>query len=75
MLGEDSQFIPALLGQTNPDNKPFAEYWMGAHDNAPADLIGANGQKQPLECMGGARPCWLYWAIRSMTVLASCLTC
>nr|WP_315816275.1 type I phosphomannose isomerase catalytic subunit [Paraflavitalea speifideiaquila] len=25
-----SQFIPALLGQSNPDNKPFAEYWMGA---------------------------------------------
>lgn len=43
-----SQFIPALLGQSNPDNKPFAEYWMGAHDNAPADLIGANGQKQAL---------------------------
>lgn len=43
-----SQFIPALLQQSNPDNKPFAEYWMGAHDNAPADVVGADGQKQPL---------------------------
>lgn len=43
-----SQFIPALLQQSNPDNKPFAEYWMGAHDNAPADVVGVDGQKQPL---------------------------
>lgn len=51
-----SQFIPALLGKTNPDNKPFAEYWMGAHDNAPADLIGSNGQKQPLNALVAQDP-------------------
>jgi mannose-6-phosphate isomerase len=43
-----SEFIPTLLGQSNPDNKPFAEYWMGGHDNAPADLIDGQGQKQAL---------------------------
>jgi mannose-6-phosphate isomerase len=43
-----SQFIPALLQQSNPDNKPAAEYWMGAHDNVPSDIVGADGQKQPL---------------------------
>lgn len=51
-----SQFIPALLRQSNPDNKPFAEYWMGAHDNAPADIIGANGQKQALNALVAQDP-------------------
>jgi mannose-6-phosphate isomerase len=31
-----SQFIPALLHQPNNNNQPFAEYWMGAHDNVPS---------------------------------------
>jgi mannose-6-phosphate isomerase len=31
-------YIPALLSIPNPDNKPFAEYWLGAHDNAPSEL-------------------------------------
>ena len=51
-----SQFIPALLQQSNPDNKPFAEYWMGAHDNAPADVVGADGQKQPLNALVAQDP-------------------
>jgi mannose-6-phosphate isomerase len=51
-----SQFIPALLQQGNPDNKPAAEYWMGAHDNAPADIIAANGQKQPLNALVAQDP-------------------
>src|ERR1700743_2002276 len=25
-------FIPELLGIDNADHRPFAEYWMGAHD-------------------------------------------
>jgi mannose-6-phosphate isomerase len=29
-------FIPELLGLKNPDRKPFAEYWLGAHPNHPA---------------------------------------
>lgn len=51
-----SQFIPALLQQSNPDNKPVAEYWMGAHDNAPADIVGADGQKQPLNTLVAQDP-------------------
>lgn len=29
-------FIPNLLGFSNDDNKPCAEYWMGAHSSAPS---------------------------------------
>jgi mannose-6-phosphate isomerase len=46
-----AQFIPALLQQANPDNKPAAEYWMGGHDNAPSDVIDAGGQKQGLNAL------------------------
>jgi mannose-6-phosphate isomerase len=41
-------FIPALLHLTNGDNKPFAEYWMGAHDNVPAEVVLSDGSTQPL---------------------------
>lgn len=37
-----SQFIPDLIGVTNNDNKPAAEYWLGAHPNAPSQLINGN---------------------------------
>jgi mannose-6-phosphate isomerase len=33
-----SAFIPQLIGQENREQKPFAEYWLGAHPNAPATL-------------------------------------
>ena len=33
------EFIPRLLSLPNPENKPFAEYWLGAHDNAPSELV------------------------------------
>jgi len=33
-----TRFLPGLLGIDNPDNRPFAEYWLGAHDNAPAEM-------------------------------------
>lgn len=51
-----SQFIPALLQQPNPGNKPFAEYWMGGHDNAPSAVIGADGLVQPLNALVAANP-------------------
>ncbi|HEY4107585.1 mannose-6-phosphate isomerase, class I [Puia sp.] len=35
-----SAFLPQLLRLPNPEGHPFAEYWMGAHDSAPADLEG-----------------------------------
>lgn len=36
-----SSYLPRLLSVPNQDNKPFAEYWLGAHVNAPAELEGA----------------------------------
>ena len=40
-----SSYLPRLLSLPNPDNKPFAEYWLGAHVNAPAELEGAEPAK------------------------------
>jgi len=35
----DPNFIPALLGDENPDGRPCAELWMGAHPDAPAGAV------------------------------------
>lgn len=37
-----TRFIPSLLKTDNPDNLPFAEYWMGAHpqDNCTIEMQG-----------------------------------
>lgn len=43
-----ADFIPALLHLPNTDKKPFAEYWMGAHDNVPSEVVLPNGSLQPL---------------------------
>jgi mannose-6-phosphate isomerase len=40
-----STYIPKLLSVPNPENKPFAEYWLGAHVNAPAELEEATPVK------------------------------
>jgi mannose-6-phosphate isomerase len=32
-------YLPALLSRLNDKNQPFAEYWLGAHQQAPA-LVG-----------------------------------
>jgi mannose-6-phosphate isomerase len=37
-----SDFLPHLLSLQNPDHQPFAEYWMGAHDNASAELVASS---------------------------------
>ncbi|GAA4732962.1 mannose-6-phosphate isomerase, class I [Flavisolibacter ginsenosidimutans] len=37
-----TDFIPQLLNIINHDKKPFAEYWLGAHPNAPAILDETN---------------------------------
>jgi mannose-6-phosphate isomerase len=42
------QFIPALLHQANPADQPFAEYWMGAHDNASSIVILPGDETKPL---------------------------
>src|SRR5690606_34491294 len=31
-------FIPELLSVENPENKPFAEYWMGTHPGGPSQV-------------------------------------
>ena len=39
----DPKFIPALLGHENPDGRPCAELWMGAHPDAPAGALLGSG--------------------------------
>lgn len=39
-----SGFIPDLLG-FNSDGKRYAEYWMGAHKNAPSEIITEKGEQ------------------------------
>ena len=34
-----SVFLPALLNKENRNAEPFAEYWLGAHANAPSIII------------------------------------
>lgn len=39
------QFIPDLLGMANDSHRPFAEYWLGAHENAPSVITMDKGIK------------------------------
>lgn len=32
-------FIPDLISEENREEKPYAEYWLGAHPNSPAMLV------------------------------------
>jgi mannose-6-phosphate isomerase len=41
-------FLPQFLGVKNGEGKPFAEYWMGAHQNAPSQLILPDGSMQAM---------------------------
>lgn len=47
------EFIPHLLGITNTDHKPFAEYWMGAHPSASSDIVTTNGSLSLNELIKG----------------------
>jgi len=38
------EFIPAWLGIENKEQKPYAEYWMGAHPSASSDIVTPNGE-------------------------------
>ncbi|MCA0933068.1 mannose-6-phosphate isomerase, class I [Lutimonas saemankumensis] len=40
-------FIPEFLGM-NPDEKPFAEYWMGAHKTAPS-IVSTEEEEMKLD--------------------------
>lgn len=35
-----TNFLPELLGYTNPSQRPQAEYWLGAHPCAPSSISG-----------------------------------
>lgn len=37
-----TEFIPQLLCVSNPEQKPFGEYWLGAHPAAPAIIEDQN---------------------------------
>jgi mannose-6-phosphate isomerase len=38
-------FIPSLIKHENANEKPYAEYWLGAHRNAPSLLLSDSGEK------------------------------
>lgn len=38
------EFLPALLGVSNTDHQPFAEYWMGVHPLAPSEVETPEGR-------------------------------
>jgi len=38
-----TQFIPKLMGVENPNSEPYAEYWMGAHPAAVAEIKTEHG--------------------------------
>ena len=51
-----NRFIPALLGMSNDNNQPFAEYWMGAHHNVPSLVVLPDGSRKPLNELISADP-------------------
>lgn len=44
-----STYLPRLLQVSNPDNKPYAEYWMGGHDKAPSIVVDGDGKEISLD--------------------------
>ncbi|MBX5438830.1 MAG: mannose-6-phosphate isomerase, class I [Thermoflavifilum sp.] len=56
------EFIPQLLRIENPQHKPYAEYWLGAHQAASAELIDQSHrcslyaciQQYPVDTLGPA---------------------
>jgi mannose-6-phosphate isomerase len=56
-------FIPALVGIEPEPEMPYAEYWLGAHDKAPSEIILRDGtqvalnkiiEEQPEKTLGAA---------------------
>ncbi|MCC7525976.1 MAG: mannose-6-phosphate isomerase, class I [Chitinophagaceae bacterium] len=52
-------FISTLLGIVNATNEAYAEYWMGAHPNAPSFVEQSENQKIPLDKLIAGNP--EYW--------------
>ncbi len=42
-------YIPNLLGQQEPAEKPCAEYWLGTHTNAPSSVVTDPATTESLE--------------------------
>ncbi len=40
-----TDFLPRLLHETNEDNEPWAEYWMGVHPKGTAKVLTEKGTK------------------------------
>ena len=41
-------FIPELLGFSNDQAKPCAEYWLGAHESAPSTILDDENSGKPI---------------------------
>lgn len=50
------EFIPSLLNIPNESKKPFAEYWMGAHEKAASEIVTPEGKKESLDKFIAADP-------------------
>jgi len=46
----DPDAIPAILGRPNPEGRPFAELWAGAHPDRPSQAI-IDGVRVPLDLL------------------------
>jgi len=44
-----SEFIPSLLGITEKEDRPYAEYWLGVHPQADCTVVFPNGEKISLK--------------------------
>jgi mannose-6-phosphate isomerase class I len=52
----DTRFIPGLLGEPAPADRPCAELWIGAHPDLPAAARLDTGQQVPLDRLIAASP-------------------
>lgn len=51
-----TEFIPALLDISNPEKRPFAEYWMGIHPLGTATADTGGTTPTPLTMLAGQLP-------------------
>lgn len=51
-----SDYLPHLLGFSNTEGTPCAEYWMGAHDKAPAQVATDGEEWHSVNQVIGANP-------------------
>ncbi len=49
-------FILALLGLQPEPGTPYAEYWMGAHEKMPSEIVQSDGTTRPLDIVIKEQP-------------------